>query len=66
MFDDLIPYDEREKRIIPYKEAVKLIKNSIKEKENFIKDKCTIESAMAKNDWSARKLYKSCLKKWGI
>tara|TARA_B100001057_G_C22337662_1_gene752050 strand:- start:14 stop:400 length:387 start_codon:yes stop_codon:yes gene_type:complete len=66
MFDDLIPYDEREKRIIPYKEAVKLIKSTIKEKEKYIMDTCNFESSVAKNDWSAKKIYRSCLKKWGI
>jgi len=66
IFYDLLPYNEREKRIVPYKEAVKLIKNTIKEKEKYIMDTCSLKSSVAKNDWSAKKIYKSCLKKRGI
>ena len=47
---------------VSLKNAQKLIKKRIKEKKDYFEYRCNLIAGKANNAWSARKIYKSCLK----
>ena len=61
-FSDLAPDDVKEPKTTTYREVISFLKVRLKEKKSFIEYECEQIAGSANNSWSARKIYKKCLK----